>query len=493
MLEHQNGSFAFVAASASCLLSSSSIARTLLPPKATTTRGRECSYCAVKGTKYCYLHADYDTNPPPRRGASTSTSTHKVGKDAESADGGNNSDGSTNETPTSSATTTSNTNKPNKKASTSTRRLSTVKNLEKRQADSPYPLLSTLATDQWLNRKVVVSSGPLANHVGVVEKWRNGWVSVRLPGAGLHNRRSFELYLHPDSDSAEGESTTRSDKANQHSTNSENAVVEVFDPSAAAAAKGIKNRSSPVRDIQRMISHDSELSSPTPLNEGKALHVFSKGNALAHEVTPLNSCRIIGIESKRANIMFPSSLRSSSSPATVPESPMPSEESVADSELGSKGGAASDSSVHHEEDAPIKSISQSNKKFKLPVKSLSSTNKEDEMPLVESMMLAQKGLLNKHKMGLLFGTAALERSRRHVHKPKIYDASELTTQKKKKTTKSRKRSREITGPKEAGSAPSPKRRLSEEADYSTPKEVGSVLISSSDEETATSPMKMVSV
>lgn len=115
------------------------------------------------------------------------------------------------------------------------------------------------------------------------------------------------------------------------------------------------------------------------------------------------------------------------------------------------------------------------------------------MPLVESMMLAQKGLLNKHKMGLLFGTAALERSRRHVHKPKIYDASELTTQKKKKTTKSRKRSREITGPKEAGSAPSPKRRLSEEADYSTPKEVGSVLISSSDEETATSPMKMVSV
>ena len=34
---------------------------------ATSTRGRTCAYIAVNYTKYCYLHADYDTNPPPRR------------------------------------------------------------------------------------------------------------------------------------------------------------------------------------------------------------------------------------------------------------------------------------------------------------------------------------------------------------------------------------------------------------------------------------------
>ena len=34
---------------------------------ATSTRGRTCAYIAVNYTKYCYLHADYDTNSLPRR------------------------------------------------------------------------------------------------------------------------------------------------------------------------------------------------------------------------------------------------------------------------------------------------------------------------------------------------------------------------------------------------------------------------------------------
>jgi len=111
---------------------------------ATTTRGRPCAYVAINGTKYCNLHADYDTNPPPRRGA--------------------------------------------RKESTSTKR-------KEKHADSPYPLLSMISTDQWSDQGVRIATGPFAGRTGTVQKWGNGWVSVDIPGIGMHNRRSFELYL----------------------------------------------------------------------------------------------------------------------------------------------------------------------------------------------------------------------------------------------------------------------------------------------------------
>ena len=57
-------------------------------------------------------------------------------------------------------------------------------------------LLSTISTDQWFQKTVRVAAGPLKGRIGLVEKWGNGWVSVHISGVGLHNRRSFELYLH---------------------------------------------------------------------------------------------------------------------------------------------------------------------------------------------------------------------------------------------------------------------------------------------------------
>jgi hypothetical protein len=62
-------------------------------------------------------------------------------------------------------------------------------------------LLSALPTGKWLNQLVIISTGHLQNHSGRVERWGNGWVSVRVASVGLHNRRSFELYVDSDSSS----------------------------------------------------------------------------------------------------------------------------------------------------------------------------------------------------------------------------------------------------------------------------------------------------
>jgi hypothetical protein len=55
-----------------------------------------------------------------------------------------------------------------------------------------------ISSDQWANKRVRISMGPFQGYVGNVEKWSNGWVGVRIPDVGLHNRRSFELYLDED-------------------------------------------------------------------------------------------------------------------------------------------------------------------------------------------------------------------------------------------------------------------------------------------------------
>lgn len=118
---------------------------------ATTTRGRACAYIAVEGTVYCNLHADYETNPPPRRGGIPTEVSVASTKEVKAA------------------TTTT----------------------------SEEPLLSQLSTNLWKGQVVRIATGPLTDRIGKVEKWGNGWISVRVPGIGLHNRRSFELCLQP--------------------------------------------------------------------------------------------------------------------------------------------------------------------------------------------------------------------------------------------------------------------------------------------------------
>jgi hypothetical protein len=48
---------------------------------------------------------------------------------------------------------------------------------------------------------------------------------------------------------------------------------------------------------------------------------------------------------------------------------------------------------------------------------------------------AQNGLINKGKLGLLFGTAALERGRRKVYKPERYEDVDLKSPRSARKTK----------------------------------------------------------
>lgn len=286
-----------------------------------------------------------------------------------------------------------------KSSSGSTRRASTTKNMEKHMADAPYPLLSMLSTDKWYGQKVIVSTGPLANHVGHVEKWGNGWVSVKLPNIGLHNRRSFELYLHPEEKSAA--SSTAEQLSNDNQVTEPDS--EITDRTKEDSSPGIE------RDIRRCISRDND-SSPTPVPAGK--DVMKSPTTNIHEITPLTSCKVVGIDhhkgnksdnKKVKNIMFP--LMNSPKPDTVPESPLTTSERII-----SKAAASSD--VERKESDEMK---EPTGKFHLPIK----TQEGDDMPLVD--LLAKEGHLRKGKFGLLFGTAALERSRRSVHRPTWYE------------------------------------------------------------------------
>jgi hypothetical protein len=431
-----------------CSCTSQNLLQTLFSPMrfcwpATTTRGRECAYCAVKDAKYCFLHADYDTNPPPRRGGTGGATKTKEG--AMMADAGATISGLAESVGgIAKAGKGKMDNTKRRIPSTSARRLSASKNLEKHMADAPYPLLSTLSTDKWPNRKVIVSTGPLTNHVGLVEKWGNGWVSVRLPGVGLHNRRSFELYLHPNPDSEGCGSET------------EVPVLEVFD---AADSKSVR-----VVDRNGVKRAEETATPPTPITVGKPFVDVGQ----VHEVTPLVTCRVIGIDQpaveggirKVCNIMFPTSIVSSS-PNTVPESPIPAQQ-----------GAIS-WRVNGEKPA---NLPQTN------IKSHAMATEESahgDIPLVRSILLAQQNRASKqNKLGLLFGTAALERSRRVVHKPVRYEDRELIGKKLKKRDNESIYDGNLDGPS--------KRVCGEDSRISRPSVTP--VVSTSDEESSEAPV-----
>jgi len=229
---------------------------------ATTTRGRPCAYVAATAMKYCHLHADYDTNPPPRRGGAgssykTKTATELVKSESllnretevdhanvvesivgrcdqlglslnSQYEGSDSSNGlqvpdkmKSSPSPTSSTASLSSlepfyqnptasigdghnpTSKPciyeNKLPSFSYNAI-TVLN------PPPYPLLNSIPSDKWSHRLVLISTGPLVNHIGRVVRWGNGWITVSTQtGADgssatelLHNRRAIELYLLPE-------------------------------------------------------------------------------------------------------------------------------------------------------------------------------------------------------------------------------------------------------------------------------------------------------
>ena len=179
--------------------------------QATTTRGRACAYVSVNGTKYCYLHADYDTNPPPRRGGACQQTQLQNRQKLHAL----------NTCKTASA-------------GKSSAKLQVPSNADSAAAQLPVPLtvegssdlssssytsltlLSMISTDRWFRKLVIVAAGPLIHRTGRVEKWGNGWVTVRIPGMGVHNRRSFELYLHPKQEDAVPENQKRDSENAQY-------------------------------------------------------------------------------------------------------------------------------------------------------------------------------------------------------------------------------------------------------------------------------------
>lgn len=353
------------------------------------------------------MHADYDTNPPPRRGGS-GTEGAAPGKRKESIQKGILAQAKEKSPAVS-----------EKRKGTSTRR-PTAKKLEKHMVDAPYPLLSTLATEKWHQRKVVISTGPLVSRVGHVEKWGNGWVSVRLPGVGLHNRRSFELYLHPEHN-PEG-------KSSNDASSSSSSTVDVFD-----AAR------------------------PSTLSPVTQASMVNLGDI--HEVTPLSSCRMMSIgkqegkpdvisETSAKSIVFPS-CDAPKSPVPVPPSPIPAGKTVLAESQHSR---------------------QNQNRFKLSIKSPKKEFRMEDRPLSESLMLAQGSSASSHKLGLLFGTAALERSRRSVQKPTRFEV-ELPL------AKTRKRKRKIL-----------------EASHDATNENSLALVSSSsDEDSSDVPLSLISL
>ncbi|KAL7573706.1 hypothetical protein ACA910_007746 [Epithemia clementina (nom. ined.)] len=225
--------------------------------KATTTRGRECAYVAVRGGKYCYLHADYDNNPPPRRGGgafSKKTSTASV---ADSLVNTGKKGGSEIQ-PTLSFSSESVGSlaghlaqetvavKPKASCERTKRRGSSAK-IARKHMDSPFPLLSMISTDQWAKKRVKISVGPLSDRVGTVEKWSNGWVSVRVDGVGLHNRRSFELYLLQDDRDQTEENKTRVSPSCLTKADDEPGDVSRTTPSTSVLASETPSSIKPIR------------------------------------------------------------------------------------------------------------------------------------------------------------------------------------------------------------------------------------------------------
>ena len=295
--------------------------------KATTTRGRECAYIAVNGTKYCFMHADYDTNPPPRRGGKHAGATTVVATEPSKSN------------KKEAHRSCSNVSDSSSSKSTDRKRRNTAEKLAQKHADSPFPLLSMISSDQWANKRVRVSVGPFEGHIGNVEKWSNGWVGVRIPDVGLHNRRSFELYL--DDESMEDLSSEQK------------------------------------KGLMRCVSRDAVT--PSPLFQDKRTPSPKETASIYQPVTP-NPTMEDGVSSRvisKARSL--DGIEMVSLPEVTP--------------TDARGGRACVDS-----------------------------------PMIESLLASQE---HNSKLDLLFGTAALDRSRRSIRRPKIYQDTEMLDKKQR--------------------------------------------------------------
>ena len=189
----------------------------------------------MNGKKYCNLHVDYDTNPPPRRGGcgggqkTKSNNAFTIQNHSRPAtvvaavqkkSNSKSFDRMQDKTSTSSviASTSDICGSSDSKSESQPKTKNDVSiqvNNTRGTTTSPltinpmpnYALLNTLSPERWSNKQVLIGTGPLVNHTGRVMKWGNGWVTISTNTGGirndpnsseiLHNRRAFELFLLP--------------------------------------------------------------------------------------------------------------------------------------------------------------------------------------------------------------------------------------------------------------------------------------------------------
>jgi hypothetical protein len=385
---------------------------------ATTTRGRACSYIAVHSSKYCYLHADYDTNPPPRRGGSSQRVADNLIKETGNVHAVVRSE-SVSPVPTGAGKSAYEESPPRSPLPSSnssnevlivetpgeTKSVKRLSSWKHSTSDSPYPLLSTVSTDQWFQKRVIVSTGSLLNRAGRVEKWGNGWVSVRIAGVGVHNRRSFELFLHPNQEKEEDEE-----------------VQESCEDDTSLLQRCVS------RDMSEM-SRESNLETPTDGSSDEMKEVVSYGRDTANADMPgipaetkqlsiaiaLTDVSADEDSSKRLKM----SLDTNDTKVGMLEKPSAIVDDAAPSATASKGlqGEKEDSEKQICTILPIVSP-------RTPPRPR-NTKTDDGLTLVQTLLLAQEG--HRHSnFDRLFGTAALDRSRRTVVKPERFEVSPRT-------------------------------------------------------------------
>jgi hypothetical protein len=119
--------------------------------------------------------------------------------------------------------------------------------------------LSTLPTGKWLNQLVIISTGHLQNHSGRVERWGNGWVSVRVDSVGLHNRRSFELYVANNDSSSDNSVQGAPGKIFLTLSKHNVASSKVSSTASDEASHSSTNRSFTVSPTPTTVSDDSSM------------------------------------------------------------------------------------------------------------------------------------------------------------------------------------------------------------------------------------------
>ena len=383
---------------------------------ATTTRGRPCAYVSVFATKYCFLHAAYDTNPPPRRGGSGSTPKQGKSVSAPSSE----IEGcppipdltswipsmKTSITSRSSAGPQSSASEDSCSSSSSSQSDIGKANAPPQLIKCPLPLLSSIPSEHWLNNNVLIGHGPLVNHIGQIIKWGNGWVSLRIQsgaareahGGTLHNRRSVELFLLP-ADQQSGGQQLEGGLQHEDSQDS-NFITRCVS----------KETDEPPNTCGSEIDQDDWHLDERDCNARKV-----SNTSYDPEEPIAGPCTSLCDDTEDAQDVYCT--------VSAQADEMISERTNAD--FGRGAGIQSDKKYLARN---CNVSSEGDKVLGGPCLPTSST-------LSDCLLQAQNGLINKGKLGLLFGTAALERGRRKVYKPERYEDVDLKSPRSARKTK----------------------------------------------------------